>query len=837
MSNLVLEITGSASAAENAVDSLIGKLQSLSSTLDGISSKVRSAFGGFNNINVSGLDGVGDKINELENRLSAIEGKNIAPKMDQTADAIKNVGKSASTSAGFLGKLGKSIGRIAFYRLLRTALKEVAAAFKEGLNNAYAFSKLHGGPLATAMDKIRSSATTMKNQLGAAFGGLITAIAPVITFLTSILTRFATFLTQIFALLGGQKMYKVATDGFNSIEESASGAGGAVKGLLAPWDELNVIGQEKGGGGGSSALDNAAGMFEYAEMPEWLSNIWESSGIGETIERLKKSWEDFKKTFEEYDFASLINIAIIDPLRTVIDTLDGVLMLLRGIMSGDLWVVGNAAGKIIFDSIMNTVVIPFWRTFDMLFGTDLTSIVLDFKNFWDNIFHELSKPEFVDGVRKNISDAFKKAWESVKTIWDKVSTWFKTKVINPLVTFFKTAWTNIKKFFTSAWDGIKSVWGKVSTWFNDKVVKPIKSFFEPIVQWFGTLFKAAWQIIRAIWVIVADWFNKNVVEPIKKFFKAMWDAIKSFASAAWTEIKRVWNVAANWFNTNVINPLKNAWNSFKTAVVNVFSTAWDAIKKAALTFALWVLDNIAEPIALWFAKAFDSIYGAYLSIKNSIMKSLAKVYNWIATNVVNPVIDKINAIGRVAAKILGEEYTDIKKIGTISESSFGKMGDESATAADTVKKNFSGLRTDLEKKLSVRPTIKFKYQNDHAQLKLTAKLSNGKIVGLSNVKVLPNEDISMYAEGGFPSSGQLFVANESGPEMVGRIGSHTAVANNDQIVSSVKYGVAEANAEGNALLAQLVSVGQRLLNKELVITPSIALGQVVQRSSNMYARS
>jgi hypothetical protein len=506
-------------------------------------------------------------------------------------------------------------------------------------------------------------------------------------------------------------------------------------------------------------------------------------------------------------------------------------------MSGDLWLIDNAVGKIIFDSLMNSVVLPFTRTIDAVFGTDLTSKVLQFKEAADEGFATIANDDVREALRKRIADAFKKAWDSVKTIWGKVSTWFKTKVINPLVNFFKTAWTNIKKFFTDAWTGIESVWGKVSTWFNDKVVKPIKSFFQPIVQWFGTLFKAAWQIIRATWVIAADWFNKTVVEPIKKFFKSMWDAIKSFASTAWTEIKRVWNVASNWFNTNVINPLKNAWNSFKTAVVNVFSAAWDAIKKAALTFALWVLNNIAEPIALWFAKAFDSIYGAYLSIKNSIMKSLAKVYNWIATNVVNPVIDKINAIGRVAAKVLGEEYTDINKIGTISESSFGQMGDESANAADRVKKNFSGIRTDLEKKLSVRPTIKFKYQNDHAQLKLTAKLSNGKIVGLSNVKVLPNEDISMYAEGGFPSSGQLFVANESGPEMVGRIGSHTAVANNDQIVSSVKYGVAEANAEGNALLAQLVSVGQRLLNKELVITPSIALGQVVQRSSNMYARS
>lgn len=46
--------------------------------------------------------------------------------------------------------------------------------------------------------------------------------------------------------------------------------------------------------------------------------------------------------------------------------------------------------------------------------------------------------------------------------------------------------------------------------------------------------------------------------------------------------------------------------------------------------------------------------------------------------------------------------------------------------------------------------------------------------------------IKGYANGGFPSSGQLFLARENGtPEMVGKIGSRTAVANDGQITDAV----------------------------------------------------
>ena len=55
--------------------------------------------------------------------------------------------------------------------------------------------------------------------------------------------------------------------------------------------------------------------------------------------------------------------------------------------------------------------------------------------------------------------------------------------------------------------------------------------------------------------------------------------------------------------------------------------------------------------------------------------------------------------------------------------------------------------------------------------------------------------IKKYAVGGLPNMGQMFVAREAGPELVGTLGGHTAVMNNDQIVSSVSSGVAQAVKE------------------------------------------
>ena len=77
--------------------------------------------------------------------------------------------------------------------------------------------------------------------------------------------------------------------------------------------------------------------------------------------------------------------------------------------------------------------------------------------------------------------------------------------------------------------------------------------------------------------------------------------------------------------------------------------------------------------------------------------------------------------------------------------------------------------------------------------------------------------IPHFAEGGFPSMGELFVAREAGPEFVGSIGSRSAVANNDQIVEGIASGVAAAMVTQNELLSEQNQLLLEILNKDTSI--------------------
>jgi hypothetical protein len=63
---------------------------------------------------------------------------------------------------------------------------------------------------------------------------------------------------------------------------------------------------------------------------------------------------------------------------------------------------------------------------------------------------------------------------------------------------------------------------------------------------------------------------------------------------------------------------------------------------------------------------------------------------------------------------------------------------------------------------------------------------------------LPKLNVQWYASGGFPGVGEMFIAREAGPELVGSIGRKTAVANNDQIISGIESGVYRAIIAANS---------------------------------------
>lgn len=116
---------------------------------------------------------------------------------------------------------------------------------------------------------------------------------------------------------------------------------------------------------------------------------------------------------------------------------------------------------------------------------------------------------------------------------------------------------------------------------------------------------------------------------------------------------------------------------------------------------------------------------------------------------------------------------------------------------------------------------------------VTAKKSdttNGKGIS-TNPNVIM---VQAFASGGAPTTGELFLARESGPELVGQIGNRASVANNEQIIQGISAGVENANMEQNQLLREQNELLRQLLNKPNVA--SISTSSLVAGFNRMNKR-
>lgn len=225
--------------------------------------------------------------------------RNIATAANSLAkipQATKETGDAAKKANSPLKTFLKSLGHIAFYRIIRGIFKSITSAFQEGLKNAYMFDKVAGGGLADALDNLATKSLTMKNQLGAAFGGLLTAITPVVIQIIKIVTALASAITRLIAILGGNSQWLKAKDVWTEWGDAAEGAGGAAKEALkylAPFDELNVLPSQRSGGGGGGG-DNYGDMFEWVDTDVGSGFL---DAITEAFSKLSdwfqsKDWQD-----------------------------------------------------------------------------------------------------------------------------------------------------------------------------------------------------------------------------------------------------------------------------------------------------------------------------------------------------------------------------------------------------------------------------------------------------------------------------------------------------------------------------------------------------------------
>lgn len=130
--------------------------------------------------------------------------------------------------------------------------------------------------------------------------------------------------------------------------------------------------------------------------------------------------------------------------------------------------------------------------------------------------------------------------------------------------------------------------------------------------------------------------------------------------------------------------------------------------------------------------------------------------------------------------------------------SYGHADKNFVSMNATASTNLSGMRSKADTNLSA---VESKFNSTRLTFPSITfphiPLPHFSISGSANPLTwlqqgLPKVNIDWYAQGGFPDMGQMFVAREAGPELVGNIGNKNAVVNNMQIIEGIKQGVSEA---------------------------------------------
>lgn len=212
--------------------------------------------------------------------------------------------------------LASSIARIGFYRAIRTAIKSVTDATKEGLTNLKAYSDQVGTAFAPAVDNLRRHVLWLKNAFATALRPAIEAIIPIIMNLVNALVKAADFVAQVTSVLFGKTdengRYTKAVLG--DLEDSNKQAKELRRTLLG-FDEINRLDGDTGSGSSKTAQEPfvlAEVSPEAMKVAEFIQNIpWDKvldvlkvvggvlvgiKGI-KLVGRLKNVWDVIKKVW------------------------------------------------------------------------------------------------------------------------------------------------------------------------------------------------------------------------------------------------------------------------------------------------------------------------------------------------------------------------------------------------------------------------------------------------------------------------------------------------------------------------------------------------------------
>jgi len=807
--------------------------------------------------------------------------------MGQASDQTKEKTSSLAKSLGTVSRIFKTM-------LIRTAIRSLIKGFTEAWQAAYEFSKSIGGEFATNIDTIKSSLHGAAISIISAFAPLMNVIVPIVNVLATGIRYLCDAIRELLALVGlvGESFEGMA----NSAGSAGSSASKAAKNSLAAFDELNVISSESGGGGGggggsspfASAISEelATIMAAVAEATIAIGLILAFTGhvgigvgliavgaaalVGTVIEKwgtLPPKVQGEVATIMAIVGGAMLAIGSILAFTGVNVGL-GVALMAVGVanmvgaaalswnldddikreIGNVLGIIGTgmlAIGAVLAFSGAN---IPLGIGMMIAGGISLASAVA---LNWDSLTGSLQNA--FGGAVKWLKEKWAEVKKSVGEAWDAVKKWWETSGLGEAV---RGAWNSVSSFFSGLWSDIGTAaigaWNTAKKWWETNVTKNVEKngvwggvqgFFEGVWNSVGDVISTAWDkymkwtgvkwsdlssawesikqglvqrwqtvssTVQIAWSKFSQWVNarwsdmSTTWEGIKQGLVGKWDNVKSSVTQAWDKVK-TW-ISAKWSDMSttwetIRQNMSGKWDNIKSSVSNAWTQVKDWVN------ATW--NGTFKSAWGTIQKEFQGIWGA---IKGSVGGAWSEVSKWWDTTK-NGMVEKVKEAWKGLKKWFKENVTD-----PISDAWEGLK----QTVKDIINFVIKGLN-----KLGKFTIPKFE---------IKVPIINQKVKLWDDINVKLWEIPELKADGGLVDRGNLFIAGEQGPELVGTMGGHTAVANNDQIVAGIAEGVRDANAEQNALLRRQNDILLGILSKtgSMQFGASSAFGRVVSQSLEMY---
>lgn len=341
--------------------------------------------------------------------------------------------------------------------------------------------------------------------------------------------------------------------------------------------------------------------------------------------------------------------------------------------------------------------------------------------------------------------------------------------------------------------------------------------FEKKLQAFGEKAREVFGVVKTAWEEMASKIRETDDATTRHLggIAEVWNAWKEF----FTDPKEN---ATNWLSnlSQTLSTVKTNLGKFIKAVRNARANGADWFEAIQAGLDAIGESDVPEKMQDMLDEAIESGTTGFKTLETSASKSI---------DLLSQHLDKVPKKGALAFTQVEEDgkkaFDGVYKEGTHKLEMLGKdakdylapIGNSAKGVGEQITKHI-GRAVDGVYKSLIDVTSR------NWQLSINGKLHLNEVYAdLGNAKIT----VEKYANGGMPETGELYFARESGPELVGTIGGHNAVANNADIVAAVSSGVASAVAS---------VLGNGNTNVEVVLEGDArGLFRVVQQQAKNYA--